>query len=156
MVALAPLPTLFALYRRHRAGVVPALAPVLLVCGVSGVLAAVVAAEILAFRGLAPAPHVLAVHADPPTPVRFAEDRMQLGAECTASCALTSRAMPRRRLLSAARPHVRPKRGAGPMRPVSGMAQVVGASIYFCSSSASNPKTTTSAALCSSRSPDHP
>ncbi|HEY8236329.1 MAG TPA: hypothetical protein VIF85_06795 [Gaiellaceae bacterium] len=40
-----------------------AIALVLLVRGVSGVLAAVVAAELLAFRGLAPAPHVLAVHA---------------------------------------------------------------------------------------------
>src|SRR5919106_6191104 len=75
MVALGPLPTLFALHRRHRAGVVPALAPVLLVRGVIGVLAAVVAAELLALRGLARAPHVLAVHADPPIPVRFAEDR---------------------------------------------------------------------------------
>jgi hypothetical protein len=60
---LWPLPILFALNRRHRAGVVPALAPVPLVRGISGVLAAVVAAELLALRGLAPAPRVLTVHA---------------------------------------------------------------------------------------------
>ena len=54
----------FVLHRGHRAGVVPALAYVLLVRRVTGVLAAVVAAELLALLGLAPAPHVLAVHPD--------------------------------------------------------------------------------------------
>ena len=52
----------FALHRGHRAGVVPALAHVLLVRRVTRVLATVVAAELLARLDLASAPHVLAVH----------------------------------------------------------------------------------------------
>jgi hypothetical protein len=52
----------FALHRGHRAGVVPALAHVFLVRRVTSVLAAVVAAELLAWLDLASAPHVLAVH----------------------------------------------------------------------------------------------
>jgi hypothetical protein len=63
------------IHRRHRAGVVPAFAPVLLVRRISGVLAAVVAAELLALRGLAPAPPCVGRSRRPPTPVRFAEDR---------------------------------------------------------------------------------
>jgi hypothetical protein len=51
-----------ALHRGHRAGVVPALAHVLLVRRVTSVLAAVVAAELLAWLDLASASHVLAVH----------------------------------------------------------------------------------------------
>jgi hypothetical protein len=50
------------LHRGHHAGVVPALAHVLLVRRVTSVPAAVVAAELLAWLDLAPAPHVLAVH----------------------------------------------------------------------------------------------
>jgi hypothetical protein len=52
----------FALHRGHPAGVVPALAHVLLVRRFTSVLAAVVAAELLAWLDLASAPHVLAVH----------------------------------------------------------------------------------------------
>src|SRR5215207_3658713 len=62
----------FALHRGHRAGVVTALAHVLLVRRVTSVLAAVVAAELLARLGLASAPHVLAVHpTSSPAPRRW-------------------------------------------------------------------------------------
>jgi hypothetical protein len=66
---------------------------VLLVRGVSGVLAAVVAAELLAFRGLAPAPHVLAVHACLP----FQSGR------CRSSLASRARCMPLARCVNLAR-----------------------------------------------------
>lgn len=62
----------FALHRGHRAGVVPALAHVLLVRRVTRVLATVVAAELLARLDLASAPHVLAVHpTSSPAPRRW-------------------------------------------------------------------------------------
>jgi hypothetical protein len=70
----------FALHRGHRAGVVPALAPVLLVRRVTSVLAAVVAAELLARLDLASAPRVLAVHpTSNPAPRRWTAP---LGARC--------------------------------------------------------------------------
>jgi hypothetical protein len=56
---------------------------VLLVRRVTGVLAAVVAAELLALLGLAPAAHVLAVHPD--LPLQFGSptvDLPSLGARC--------------------------------------------------------------------------
>jgi hypothetical protein len=59
--AICPPAGSFA-YRGHHAGVVPALAHVLLVRRVPSVLAAVVAAELLAPLDLASAPYVLAVH----------------------------------------------------------------------------------------------
>jgi hypothetical protein len=60
--AICPLAGSFALHRGHHAGVVPALAYVLLVRRVTSMLAAVVAAELLAWLDLASAPHMLAVH----------------------------------------------------------------------------------------------
>jgi hypothetical protein len=61
----------FCLHRGHHAGVVPALAHVLLVRRVTSVLAAVVAAELLTWLDLTSAPHVLAVHpTSHPSPAR--------------------------------------------------------------------------------------
>lgn len=61
-----------ALHRGHRAGVVPALARVLLVRRITRVLATVVAAELLARLDLASAPHVRAVHpTSSPAPRRW-------------------------------------------------------------------------------------
>jgi hypothetical protein len=87
----------FCLHRGHHAGVVPALAHVLLVRRVTSVLAAVVAAELLTWLDLTSAPHVLAVHpTSHPSPARRRKTSLSVHLVCVPRAASTSPGSPDR------------------------------------------------------------